>query len=623
MKNKIYALIAGLIFIFTSCSDDLLDRPPKDRIEEDKYWIDEQKVRLFANNFYPYFFVGYNTGYGTTGIPVRGMTFSDDVTLQGQQSDFPQIIPSSLGSSSGITSDAAYTIQTVYGGPSWYFGWIRETNIMVYRVGWMFERELLTEAQYKHWLGVARFFRGLEYMRLVATFGDVPYYDIPLYMETDPDILYKDRDSRDAVVDKIYEDFDYALKNVRQDDGLLFVNKDVVASLISRWMLFEGTWQKYHLSNTERSKKMLNFAVSAANTVMASSNKYAITGDYRSVFSSNDLRGNKEVIFYRAYDTDLKVMHSMVGYCNLTQEQTAGVNLNAIRAFICNDGKPWQHSSVADAGKFDLKNLVKTRDPRFEAIFHDEPVAPRSSTRLYTVKYAPRESLNKETAPWGTTYNVTDAPVLRYAEVLLNWIEAKAELATMGEVPVSQADIDFSINALRDRVLAPEAIAKGVKKTPHLDLATLSQPEMVDPDMDNDGQMTPLLWEIRRERRMELMQEYPRLLDLRRWKKLDKMDNVKNPYYKLGPWIDFSSASTTIGATLTVGTKVVKEDLTTVVTYDGTNRAAMIGYYMVTDIKDRDSQFIQERSYLSPIGETEITKYANKGYVLTQTDKWR
>ena len=124
-----------------------------------------------------------------------------------------------------------------------------------------------------------------------------------------------------------------------------------------------------------------------------------------------------------------------------------GPNLDLIKAFICTDGKDWQTSSLENVDDFTLSNLIKTRDSRFEASF-----IPRSGLSYI-------ESGGSPAAEFQSEKNVTGYPVLRYAEVLLNWIEAKAELATLGGAEVSQSDIDISINLIRKRPVADEAKA--------------------------------------------------------------------------------------------------------------------------------------------------------------------
>jgi hypothetical protein len=380
-------------------------------------------------------------------------------------------------------------------------------------------------------------------------------------------------------------------------------------------MLFEGTWQKYQLNNNEKAKKYLEQAVRAAQLVI-DSKKYAFTSDYRSLFGSEDLSANKEVILYRVYDAALSVTHSIASYSNGTESQAIAPNLQLAKAFICNDGLPYQSSKVANANKLDIKNMVATRDPRFEATFWDAPKI-ESATLLYACKFIDREGVKYYPGPYppkyGSSTNTNDAPVIRYAEVVLNWVEAKAELATMGGAAVSQADIDASINAIRNRPLDATATTKGIKKTTPLSLAALPD----DPDRDSD--VPALIWEIRRERRMEFVFEHTRLMDIKRWKKISYMANTDRDNL-LGLWIDFNTELPTwLVASKVNKLKVMKED-GTIVTYNGNNKADMIGYYIPENVSNRDA--FTDRVYLAPVGNQQISEYKDKGYTLTQTPGW-
>src|SRR5699024_7994659 len=108
--------------------------------------------------------------------------------------------------------------------------------------------------------------------------------------------------------------------------------------------------------------------------------------------------------------------------------------------------------------------------------------------------------------------------------------EAKAELATLGEGAVNQGDLNQSINEIRDRPLAEEAIARGVEKTAPLKLANLPDDPSRHPDV------SPLIWDIRRERRMEFTFEYSRYEDLKRWQTLENMDTDKHRDLISGAW---------------------------------------------------------------------------------------
>jgi hypothetical protein len=217
-------------------------------------------------------------------------------------------------------------------------------------------------------------------------------------------------------------------------------------------------------------------------------------------------------------------------------------------------------------------------------------------------------------AKWGSNTNVNDAPVVRLAEVVLNWVEAKQILAEhFGGAGVSQSDLDKSINAIRNRPLDAEAIAKGVEQTAPLTLANIPN------DPDRDGDVSPLMWEIRRERRMEFVYEYARINDIRRWKKLDYMNFVKADY-SLGPWVNVKRE---LPNRLTKAyEKVLKVQNANgqIITYDGTNADALVGFYVVPRFANRVA--FTDRSYLAPVGLNQIQQYADLGYTLTQTPGW-
>src|SRR5690606_11817387 len=173
---------------------------------------------------------------------------------------------------------------------------------------------------------------------------------------------------------------------------------------------------------------------------------------------------------------------------------------------------------------FTLDSMIQTRDSRLEATFYDKPTNKNRAAYWYINKFLPRdvavivEAGNPPPSDFTSNKNQIDYPVFRYSEALLNWIEAKAELADLGAGTVSQGDLDKSVNAIRNRPLAPEATAKGVVLTAPLEIGNLPD----DPARDAD--VSPLLWEIRRERRMEFAFEYGRLDDLKSWRKLEYMD---------------------------------------------------------------------------------------------------
>jgi hypothetical protein len=603
MKKTVLFVLCSLLL--GSCND-YIDRPQLNSPDDETYWTQEGNLRLFANEFYTQFFVGYNSSWTADYAHYRGYVFNDDMVSKDSQTPFETDVPSARGSSAATTAAPAWLTQ--YAGPTWYFGWIRKANLMQNRIETRMQ-DILTPEQFNHWTAVARFFKALDYCRLVSVFGDVPYYAAE-FSSADKAILYKDRTPRKEVMDNVYNDFKYALQNLRETDGNQTLTKYVAAAFVSRWMLFEGTWQKYHAKDNAQAKKFLDFAVEASEILMGS-NKYAIDTDMHTLFGSEDLAGNKECILYRHYAASL-VTHCIASYMRGHENQNPSANLDLVKAFLCTDGKDWRNSTLPNKDSFNLANLIKTRDPRFEASFSDQST-DQADALLFTNKFTDR--VVSSDLKYTSTNNINDAPVIRYGEILLNWIEAKAELAEgLGGTAVTQGDIDNSINVLRSRPLDAIAIDKGVTKTQAMDINSLPN------DPSRDGEISPLIWEIRRERRMELYAEPARLLDLKRWKKLNYMDGSVKPDILRGIWVNIPVEIPALVADSKVNiTRVMKDD-GTIVTFDGSNAAAMVGYYIPENVANRDP--FSDRSYLSPVGKSQIDLYASQGYKLTQTTGW-
>ena len=616
MKKILYLTLA--LVLACSCSD-LLDRPTLTKVVDNGFWRSEADFRLFANGFYPSYFEGYGVGWDQEYAPVRGGTgFSDDFVTESKQSAFTNKVPSSSGSSSESRS-----CSSEWYGPSWGFGRVRKANIFIDRVN-SYGKENLSAEEYAHWLSVAYFFKAYEYYDLVNVFGAVPYFETTV-RDDDPDTMYKDRDNRQFVMDKVYDMCRYILDNMRLDDGENTLNRYVAAGFISRMMLNEGTWQYYHAEkgedycDNEHAKKYLEMAVEAGNLVI-NSKKFSFGSDYKALFASTDLKGNPEVLMYRHYDAGLSITHCVGSYTGGSESQT-GVNLEFIKAFNCNDGKPMLLSSAADPNdptELSLAKLVKSRDPRFFDTFYDR-VNKHSSSMIYCNKFAARESLdyyfetNQKHPDWNGMFNFNDAPIMRLGEVVLNWIEAKAVLAELGGPAVTQDDIDKSINAIRKRPLNADATKAGVKQTAALSLSNVPDDPMREMDVP------ALIWEIRRERRMELFHEGNRIKDLRRWYKLDYMDYDMNPDKYLGPWVDFQVEEPAFMKDKVNVLKVQDAD-GKIHTYNGTNPGDMVGFYCVRNAVNRETFF--DRSYMRPIGQQQIDDYKMRGYTLTQTVNW-
>ena len=594
MKYIYSFFIACVVLTGFGCTK-ITDRPPLTEVTDETAWVSEGNVRLYANQFYPHYFRGYGLGFDYAEAALMGYQFSDDVFLLGNQGNFNRAVPSSS---------------------IWSYTRVRAANIMIDRIQNRMSSILDAEA-FKHWTGIGRFFRAMEYADLVGRFGDVPYYDF-VPSDLDKDVLYKPRTPRNEVMNAVYDDLKYAIENVRAADGDQYVNRYVVASFATRIALQEGTWQKYYYNDNNQANKFFELAVEAGDLVI-NSGRYDIVTDFRTLFTSNSLAGNKDVILYRHYDPAVNILHAIASNNNLSESVAFGPTTDLIKSFISVDGNAWQNSTEPDADDFSLSKMIQTRDSRLEATFYDKPSNKNRASYWYINKFLPRsvaaavEAGQAPPAEYTSSKNQTDYPVMRYAEVLLNWIEARAELGI-----ASQGDIDKSINEIRNRPLAPEAEAKGVSYTAHLELANMPD------DPNRDPSVNPLLWEIRRERRMEFAFEYGRYEDLRRWGKLEYMDTDQDPDLLSGGWVNFQEE---LPGELTAS-KVGQISVVTidgdVITYNGSNGAQLKGFYRSTTTNGR-LPFLglpNVNPYLAPVGRVQMDDYKSRGYELKQTEGW-
>lgn len=584
MKLFKYIAIAGVLSL-SSCSkdflgDDFLTKDPLDQLTDPAFWSSENNIRTYTYGFYNYYFKGYGKGHGLGTLSV-GQFINDDYTPLSPNEIIVTEFVINVPTSGGGWSPALPANQTPINASS-YYSRIRKANHFIESVP---KAELEEEVQ-NHWLGIGRFFRGLEYANFVNAFGDVPYIDRVLL--EDDDELYRPRDSRIFVMDQVLEDFKFAAEHVRASDGpsQQAVNKYVVLAFMSRVFLFEGTWLKYHEVDDAKAEEYIEAAKWAAEEVI-NSGAFSLSNDYRGLFAAESLKGNPEIILFKEYAEGV-LQHNIMSLNNL--EPQAGISKNAIDSYLLSDGLPIGLSSLYEDDKT-VANALKDRDGRMA-----QTVVPQlrlmnmiSNFALsgYAVHKFLNESLKNESVGAGPL-NITDAPIIRYGEVLMNYVEAAAELGAL-----TQDDLDKTINVLRNR--------NGVG-LPGLEIAG-NQPAvngMPYDDPARDPSVPSLLWEIRRERRSELIFEGLRLDDLRRWKKLEYADTDNNP-------------------TINRGAYIVKADYTPGqldgITIDGTDE----GYIIPSSSIKR---LVQNKFYLDPIPLDQITLYERNGVELEQNPEW-
>jgi len=350
-------------------------------------------------------------------------------------------------------------------------------------------------------LGEGYFFRAFDYFNLLKLYGGVPIINKVL-LPTDTEV-FAARAARDVVMDSILSDLNNAIADlpVKSAAETGRICKEAAQAFKARVCLFEGTWRKFHASGDANS--LLDQAIAESKNVINSKSYTLYQGSgnasYRYMFIDNTSMNDPETIISKKYRTNINVNGWAYGvsWGNLNPTKTAA------DLYLCNDGLPIDRSPLFK-GYDSCRSEFYNRDPRMAQsllIPATKVIRPQYDTyrpqwpgqdnnRSSNSGYMLYKFISEQPTP-GDGGGAFDWNVIRYAEVLLIYAEAQFER----NGSISDADLDLSINVLRDRV-----------NMPHLTNTLVASNGL---DMET---------EIRRERTVELAFEGFRWDDLRRWK---------------------------------------------------------------------------------------------------------
>lgn len=523
MKKHIYIIAAFAIIamVGTSCNDSFLDRTPTNDLNDKSFWNTANDLEVYNNGIYNEaangdydIMVGFGSrGTSSTTSAAWGSSYKA-MLWRDIQSDN---MASKVDAHASMSTVAAGLEVVPNSGGGWVWNLLRRINVFLDN----YDKANEPQAVKDKYAGEAYFFRAWFYLDKVQRFGDVPWIDKPL--TTTSEEVYGPRDPRATVMKHVLEDINNACKYLPQSWGGAYmcrVTKGAAYALKSRICLYEGTYRKYH-NLSDDYDKWLEEAVSAAEECMKLGYSIYKTGDtkhdYASLFNSDDLEGNPEIILYQKYVEGVQ-HHRLSGY--ITANENWGATKDIVDDFLClePDGKALPIALSSSYSDDTYQESLMNRDPRLTQVILDPQKAhdilynksqyefPRvagmtqmeSCTGYHVIKYYDAAQDAKGNSGGNET---SDAPIMRYAEVLLNLAEAKAELGTL-----TQSDLDKTINVLRDRA-----------GMPHMDLNPV-----MDPKYAGEGISSQLV-EIRRERRIELCFENTRYQDLMRWKQGSKL----------------------------------------------------------------------------------------------------
>ncbi|MBL7972903.1 MAG: RagB/SusD family nutrient uptake outer membrane protein [Prolixibacteraceae bacterium] len=492
---KIYVLLILLVAVlFVSCD---LEQEPVSTASKSAVFGSQQGLDLYANSFYSI-------------LPGRSTNLD-------AMSDYLAVksVPTFI-------QEGAFTA-TLSSGWSWTD--LRNINYFIANCN---DPDVPLDVR-KNYIGIAKFFRAYFYFEKVKRFGNVPWIGKPLNV-ADP-ILYGGRDVRTLVMDSVLNDIDYACANIKatSDPTRSLVTKYVAYALKSRICLFEGTFRKYHtelnLQNT--ASAWLDQSVSAAQAVM-DAGIYSIytTGgpgkSYRTVFTNaTPIAG--EVMLAAICDLTLSVLNDANWYWTSgTYGDKASFTRTFINTYLNLDGTPFTNTAGYQTMLF--KDEVKNRDLRLKqtirlgdykrisggALIPAPPLFSYTFTGYQPIKWT-LDDMYYDTRD----LNINSISEFRYAEVLLNYAEAKAELGTL-----TDADWAKTVGVLRTR----GGITGGIN----------TKPTVVDPYLVANyfpGISDPVILEVRRERGIELCLEGFRFADILRWKRGELMNQEWNGFY--------------------------------------------------------------------------------------------
>ena len=494
MKKIFITILITLPFVF-GC-EEFLDRPPLDQIGNDSYWKTAVDLKNYTSRFYQDLPGHQNSIY------TEGLQSNDDITFR-------------------RTNNLLNGANVINSG-SWQsdFAPVRSINIFFDNYG-NCEDDFETWKQY---LGEAQFFKAWIYFNLVKKYGDVPWYSRALTPEQKEEMT-RPRDSRTLVVDSILTLLDNAALNVEKRDDAPWknnsINKEAVLAFKTRVALYEGTWQKYHKGTAfatpgANPEKYFQASVNAAQELMNGSYNAGIYSsgnpdvDYVELFGTSNMGQINEILLYRAYSPTDRIGHNQ-NYYTANSPNEIGATWSYVTSFLDNDGKPFDYLALTATAKGNdfLTAIAANCDPRLKqsiwipgdlmnietGVIFEYPPINKAAIQNSCTGFQIKKFVNFNQTTQYANANDAGYIIFSYAEVLLNYAEAKYELD--GTVAYAQ------LNQLRARIGMPDFAVNIQSSDPNL--------------LDYGYPISDELYEIRRERRVELAFQQIRQMDWNRW----------------------------------------------------------------------------------------------------------
>lgn len=517
---KLINIITGiaLTFVLGGCYD--LDKMPEGVLSSSTAFGTTSEITKYLNQFYQ---TGLRTHPSSVGVST-GIAFGDN----GSDNTILNTVNTRLAGETSLSN--ATTLAN--------YQYIRNLNFLINN----WDNCTETGAALNNCKGEAYYFRAWYYYQMFINYGELTW--INEILDPVQEQMERPRDNRTLIADSILADLDKAIVYLHEENNSsgMRVHKDVARALKSEVALFEGTWEKYHKAKNDAfydqtitDDKINNYfqqAIDAAKAVI-DRNVWGISGGnpltaYQDLFITLDLSANKEVLWWKKYDASDNIGHSVTRYLNKGGGLT-GVSSSLVDDYLTHDGRPFV-GQERDKAKTVYGDELKpeVRDPRLSQTVCTPGQVLRPN-KAYVYEFPPLDgnSYDQNTTgysilkyvEYNTTYTATidgenksQAPAIqfRYADILLNYAEAMAELNG-----AANADkIIAALQPLRDRVAMP---------------AVDFDREYNTADDYPFKNLNKYIQVVRRERRIEKACEGTRLTDILRWAAADELIIGKTP----------------------------------------------------------------------------------------------
>lgn len=503
MKLTHYIYIGALTLSVSSCFD--LNKEPEGVLSTVKPFTGVGEMTSYLDQFYE------------SGVREQGFNWTGAYIASGD------LISDNM-SGSAINTRLNGDLTLANAGKLDAYTHIRNVNFMLTNLGNCDEKG---SARYKQCVGEAHYFKAWFYYTLFKSYGQLTWLDKPLDPNTDQMLL--PRANRTVIADSILSELDKAIANLSEQNSAasMRVHRDVARALKAEVALYEATWEKYHKAKndpffdptvtSEKISDYLNQCVEACQAIV-DRKVWSIyttnnaTNDYRQLFQTEDLSNNKEVLWFKRYD-GTNIGNNVDRYLN-KGGGSAGITASLVDDYLTIDGQPFVGTAKTDAKKVFGDELKPTlRDPRLSQTVCMPGQQLRPDEGPYKLPPLTGASYHKNETGYSILKHVqidfkgsldaefrgsTPGIQFRYAEVLLNYAEALAEL----DGAANAAKIVELVSPLRKRVGMPEMdFDREYNTSADYPFHTLDK----------------YLQAVRRERRVELAIEGKRFDDIMRW----------------------------------------------------------------------------------------------------------